>query len=204
MRTTTLLLVATVVVFALAGAAAGADAPTPVIVQLTPEAFASASFREDLGPRGRTGLSDLDGLLAEAGAIRVAPALRFPPAADNEPARRLRRYLRVEYAGALGPTEVAALLRRSAAVAGAEPEVTFFATFEPDDPLFPSQWAHRNTGQAVAYNGSHVGTPDADTDTEWPGTSPRACPQSSSPSSIRGWTSGTLSSPAGSWRDTTS
>ena len=157
---------ATVVMFALASVAAGADAPTPVIIQLTPEGFASASFRADLGSRGRTGLSDLDGLLAEAGATQVTPALRFPPVADNEPARRLRRYLRVEYAGARGPTEVAALLRRSIAVAGAEPEVTFFATFEPDDPLFPSQWAHRNTGQAVAYNGSLVGTPDADTDTE--------------------------------------
>ena len=37
---------------------------------------------------------------------------------------------------------------------------------DPNDPYYPEQWAHQNTGQAVSYNGGNVGTPDSDTDTD--------------------------------------
>ncbi|MBE0566516.1 MAG: S8 family serine peptidase, partial [Krumholzibacteria bacterium] len=90
----------------------------------------------------------------------------FPPALDNEPARRLRRYLAVEYAGKARPGEVAALLGGSGAVELAEPDGLVHAQFAPDDSLFAQQWAHRNTGQAVAFDSSLVGAPDCDTDTD--------------------------------------
>ena len=35
----------------------------------------------------------------------------------------------------------------------------------PNDPYYSSQWAHENDGQAVSENGTNVGTPDCDTDT---------------------------------------
>ena len=35
----------------------------------------------------------------------------------------------------------------------------------PNDQYYPDQWAHENTGQAISYNGSYVGIPDCDTDT---------------------------------------
>ena len=36
---------------------------------------------------------------------------------------------------------------------------------EPNDQYYQDQWAHQNSGQAVSYGGSYVGTPDCDTDT---------------------------------------
>ncbi len=38
--------------------------------------------------------------------------------------------------------------------------------YVPDDPSYPLQWGHDNTGQASHYNGGQVGTPDCDMDTD--------------------------------------
>ena len=156
------------IAFALAASpAAGADdVPNRVLVRLTPAAQQAMAMQAEPGAKGRTGIADLDTLLAAAGAVRVAPALRFPPAIDNEPGRRLRRYLAVEYAGKAEPGEVAARLGGSGAVEKAEPDGLMHALVAPDDSLFAEQWAHRNTGQAVAFDSSLVGVPDCDTDTD--------------------------------------
>jgi subtilisin family serine protease len=166
MRTTTALLPLLVVVLASAIGEAAEYVPGRVIVQLTEAAHAGPDFRADLGLQGRTGLADLDDRLAASGATRVAPALRFAPEWDSEPSRRLRRYLRVEYAVAANPADVAALLRSSPDLEHAEPEGVFRAAAIPNDPLFPQQCAHRNTGQAVAYDSTLVGIPDCDGDTD--------------------------------------
>jgi thermitase len=55
------------------------------------------------------------------------------------------------------PAAVAARLRRSGAVAYAEPNYVYHATAVPDDPLFADQYGLNNTGQVA-------GAPDADID----------------------------------------
>jgi len=40
------------------------------------------------------------------------------------------------------------------------------AFVEPNDQYYDNQWALNNTGQAVSYNGSYVGTPGSDIDAE--------------------------------------
>ncbi len=140
--------------------------PGQIIIQLSPEAQAAAPYRAELGNSGRTGLGSLDTALAGIDAVRVAPALRFPPAEDNDAARRLVRYYLVSYAGDIDPGAAAVRISASPEVQSAEPNGVVFTTAAPNDSLFPDQWAHRNTGQAVAYNGGLVGTPDCDTDTD--------------------------------------
>jgi subtilisin family serine protease len=137
-----------------------------VLVQLTIEAHSVAPYREDLGAHGRTGLPELDATLASIGAYHLRPALRFPPAIDREAGRALARYLLVSFAEPIAPAEAAARLKRSPLVETAEPNGIVTAVGAPDDPLYPSQWAHANTGQAVSYGGSLIGTPDCDTDTD--------------------------------------
>ncbi|NQU68561.1 MAG: S8 family serine peptidase [Candidatus Marinimicrobia bacterium] len=47
-----------------------------------------------------------------------------------------------------------------------EPSYKVDANLVPNDPLYPLQWAHNNSGQAISYGGNDVGTLDCDTDTE--------------------------------------
>lgn len=140
--------------------------PGLVVVRLTEEARASADFKSDLGARGRTGLPGLDQALGALGAVRVEPLLRFPAQTPSEPGRALNRSLLVHYAGAVEPAAAVAQLAAVAEVESASPDGPVFATDVPDDPFYPDQWAHDNHGQAVAEDGSLVGTPDADTDTD--------------------------------------
>ncbi len=140
--------------------------PGEVLIRWTPEAEAALRDHPELARSGRSGLADLDALLAAAGVTSIEPALRFPPAADSAAGRRLRRTSRVCYAGAEPPAAMASQLMHSAHVELAEPNAVVHAVHVPDDTLFSSQWAHRNTGQAVSYGGAYVGVHDCDTDTE--------------------------------------
>lgn len=140
--------------------------PGNALIRFTSEAKGSASFSAALGNQGRTGLVGPDKALAAIGADRIEPVLKFPAEEPSETGRALNRTYLVRYAGARSPVDAAALL-------GAVPEIEY-ASFNgvvhlaatPNDSLFPQQWAHRNTGQAVDYNGAPVGTPGCDTDTE--------------------------------------
>ncbi len=64
------------------------------------------------------------------------------------------------------PANIAGLintLKRLPDVTDAEPDYQVNAVLTPNDPIYPSQWAHNNTGQAGS---SDVGIPDCDTDTD--------------------------------------
>jgi subtilisin family serine protease len=165
-----------------AGSAAG-DAPRPVaatappstgtvaspgvvLVRLTVAAHATAGFKSDLGARGRTGLPGLDQALDAIGAVQVEPLLRFAAKTASEPGRALNRSLIVRYDGGEEPAAAVARLAAVAEVELASPDGPLFATDAPDDPFYPDQWAHDNHGQAVAFDSTLVGTPDADTDTD--------------------------------------
>lgn len=140
--------------------------PGRVLVRLTEAAHASADFKSGLGARGRTGLPGLDRALDALGAVRVEPLLRFPAQTSSEPGRALNRSLIVRYEGGEEPIAAVARLAAVADVERASPDGPLFAADVPDDPFYPDQWAHDNQGQAVAYDGTLVGTPDADTDTD--------------------------------------
>jgi len=147
-----------------------ADAvPGQVIVQLTETAIESPSFRADLATGGRTGIALIDARLAEIGAMSLTRAFVDRPEtnADRGLWRKagLDRIFVVNYSASLAPAAVVGRLTGLAEVVYAEPNFMARAMLTPNDPTYPLQWAHSNTGQAIAYNGSNVGTADCDTDT---------------------------------------
>ena len=154
----------------------GTAAPTPlaaddvvpgeVLLQLAPESFGSAAYRADLGASGRTGLADLDRRLSGLGARAITPV--FDLAADPEAKRAqgMDRIFCVRFGADLGPAEAARRLAGSPDLLFAEPNRIAHAALTPNDPTYPSQWAHNNTGQAIRYGGGTVGTIDCDTDTD--------------------------------------
>lgn len=140
--------------------------PGEVVVQFTPAALASPSYRADLAVTGRTGLPGLDESLAAIGARRIDPA--FDVAGDRAGHREagLDRIYIVRFEGAIDPALAAGRLAGRPEVAYAEPNGIARAMLVPNDPTYPSQWAHNNTGQAIRYGGGTVGTVDCDTDTD--------------------------------------
>lgn len=144
------------------------DGPVPgqVLIRLTADAKASASYKADLGSHGRTGLADLDAVLAVIDAVRVQPLLKFPAQAPTLRGQALNRTLLVYYDSNEDPNAAVSRLTAVGDVELAVPDAVVKTTGIPNDPLFPAQWSHRNTGQAESYSGPLVGTPDCDTDTD--------------------------------------
>jgi len=69
----------------------------------------------------------------------------------------------------VNPVDISSVIRDLLSIpniVSAEPDYRVDANLVPNDPLYPLQWAHNNSGQAISYNGNNVGTPDCDTDTE--------------------------------------
>ena len=77
----------------------------------------------------------------------------------------LHQYYKITFARIINYNEVEKILLEDFSVEIVEPSYIKEVNFEPNDQYYENQWAHNNTGQAVSYNGSYVGTPDCDTDT---------------------------------------
>jgi len=143
-----------------------APAAGRVIFQLTAGSFASSDYRTDLGQAGRTGLVALDERLADLGVTEVAPA--FDPSRFRASWSEigLERIFIAYFPEGLSVDLAVDVLSGSSHVEYAEPDGRCNAQYVPDDDLYPDQWAHDNTGQAISYGGGLVGTPDCDTDTD--------------------------------------
>lgn len=139
--------------------------PGEVLVQVTPSAFAG-DYRASLGTSGRTGVPSIDAALQTIGALEIRPVFERLDDPTAQRAAGMDRILRVPYSSSIAPDEAAKLLLSSSDVAFAEPNYIAHALLTPNDPTYPLQWAHNNTGQAISYTGGSVGTPDCDTDTD--------------------------------------
>ena len=137
-----------------------------VIFQVRASSFASGDFSSDLGPAGRTGLVALDEHLADLGVTEVEPAFDPNRTRAGWSTAGLDRIFIAYFPEGLSVDQAADVLASSSQVEFAEPDGRWHAQYVPDDDLYPDQWAHDNTGQAISYNGNPVGTPDCDTDTD--------------------------------------
>ena len=139
-------------------------APGEILIQLSPDAF--ASLRADQLPLARTGMEDLDRRLADIGAVEIGQALDLSIDAARKSAYGMDRIFRVRYAGGHDPETAASAFAGAGGIVFAEPNRIAHAMLTPNDPYYPAQWAHDNTGQAIKYGGGTVGTPDCDTDSD--------------------------------------
>ena len=180
MRSPAIRVSGSILVASLAVAATGmappptSNAPSPnapwvsgeILVQISADAFRSAGYQQDLATSGRTGLPTVDQSLAAIGAFDISNVFDQ----GNDPAARsaagLDRILRVRYGANLAPDQASRQMLGKSEIAFAEPNYIAHSLLTPNDPTYPLQWAHNNTGQAISYTGGNVGTADCDTDTD--------------------------------------
>lgn len=157
--------------------------PGELNIQISPEAAPFFTVRMENGV-ALTGVAELDALNRAFAVTTITPLLRFPP--KNE-ALADRYGLNRSYVFKMSPAaDIPRLAQAYQALPGvvyAEPNFVVQAVqapsrkasisgieLTPDDPLYPAQWAHHNTGQAIPFGGGGpVGTPgvDIDTDLAW-------------------------------------
>lgn len=140
--------------------------PGEIILQLSADAWTAAELQPALFGSGRTGVAAIDARLASVGATTITPVFDLTVDLDRKVAMGMDRILLVRYAGGEAPERVAAAFLPADGVDFAEPNRVARAMLTPNDPTYPSQWAHNNTGQAIKYGGGTVGTVDCDTDTD--------------------------------------
>ncbi|MFN8547865.1 MAG: S8 family serine peptidase [Candidatus Eisenbacteria bacterium] len=137
-----------------------------ILVQLSTAAMRSADFHSNLMSSGRTGIALVDQSLRAIGSFEVSSVFER----GNDPGARsaagLDRIFRVRYADLMTPDQAARMFAANGDVVFAEPNFIAHALVTPNDPTYPLQWAHNNTGQAISYTGGNVGTADCDTDTD--------------------------------------
>jgi subtilisin family serine protease len=156
--------------------------PGRVLIQVTDVAVGRSGldrvWRAGQGT-GSSGIATIDAELSAVGLTTIGRAL--VDTADAERGRELgldRWYL----ANVAPGTDIEVLARRLVAlpeVEDASPDWRAFPADVPNDPLYPQQWGHNNTGQMLDYcwncgghpAGSPVGTPgfDASAQIAWDG-----------------------------------
>jgi len=157
--------------------------PGELNIQISPEITSLFTVRVESGI-ALTGVAELDALNRQSGVTAITPLFKFPPK-DEELSERygLNRTFIFNAPAASDIPKLAEAYQALAAVVYAEPNFIARAVqsssrgaaydgieLTPNDPLYPDQWAHENTGQAIPYSGGGtVGTPgvDIDTDLAW-------------------------------------
>ena len=77
----------------------------------------------------------------------------------------LHQYYEITFNRSIDFDKIYQLIISESDIINVEPIYRKKMNIEPNDQYYQDQWAHQNSGQAVSYGGSYVGTPDCDTDT---------------------------------------
>ena len=112
-----------------------------------------------------TGLKELDRLVIHYGIRSVQPVYQFPP--RNKELDKLYGLSRTFLLHTDAPVSIRDMINDFASlseVSYAEPNGILKTFGVANDSLFSNQWALRNSGQAVAVNGTVVGLRDSDID----------------------------------------
>ena len=104
--------------------------------------------------------------LIEEGAEDISPLFYdFNNFSDQHYKFSLHQYYKVQFKDDIDFENISKSLLNFIEIESVEPIYRKKMNIEPNDQYYLNQWAHDNTGQAVSYGGSYVGTPDCDTDT---------------------------------------
>jgi subtilisin family serine protease len=139
--------------------------PDEVVMKIRADAFHGGTYRAELGTQGRTGLVDVDAVLAQLAATKVSALFSLAVNAEMKREMGMDRIVVIKYSRAESPVAAADRLAQLADVEWAEPNSIGHGTFTPNDPTYPLQWGHKNRGQAIRAPGDSVGSPDCDIDT---------------------------------------
>ncbi|MFN2371547.1 MAG: S8 family serine peptidase, partial [Candidatus Krumholzibacteriia bacterium] len=144
-----------------------------LLVQFSPKAMASLAVGAEKGalvPGARTGLARVDALVGNAGVREIVRPYRASADARKAAAFGKDRWFLFHFDGAPDLPRLAAELSADENVDAVSLDWRAFPAAVPNDPIYPSQWGHDNTGQMLSYdwdthsheNGDPVGTPGFD------------------------------------------
>jgi len=157
-------------------------APDRVLVKFTPDGMKGSrlnvSLQKGAGPADpATGIASVDVICRTMGVTRIERP--YQPARDGQLAESLgvERWFLLRLPATGDPLAIAKAFAADPNVEAATVDWRAFPATVPDDPLYPDQWGHNNTGQMLSYdwatysheNGDPVGTPgfDANAEVAW-------------------------------------
>ena len=104
--------------------------------------------------------------LVELGANNISPLfIDYKNFSNRHYEFSLHQYYEINFNRSIDFDEIYQLIISESDIINVEPVYRKKMNIEPNDQYYQDQWAHQNSGQAVSYNGSYVGTPNCDTDT---------------------------------------
>ena len=143
--------------------------PDEIIVQFT---TAVAEQLKQTAQRGATitGLKQIDALNSKHGVKSIEKAIRFvdSPKTNVQLAEKygLSRIYVLKLQKGSDVQRIAEEYENNPDVVFAEPNFIDYLTTVPNDPTYSLQWGLKNTGQAISYTNTVVGTPGADINIE--------------------------------------
>ena len=104
--------------------------------------------------------------LVELGANDISPLfIDYKNFSNKHYEFSLHQYYKITFNRSIDFDKIYQLIISESDIINVEPIYRKKMNIEPNDQYYQDQWAHQNSGQAVSYGGSYVGTPDCDTDT---------------------------------------
>ena len=104
--------------------------------------------------------------LVELGANNISPLfIDYKNFSNKHYEFSLHQYYKITFNRIIDFDKIYQLIISESDIINVEPIYRKKMNIEPNDQYYQDQWAHQNSGQAVSYGGSYVGTPDCDTDT---------------------------------------
>ena len=104
--------------------------------------------------------------LVELGANNISPLfIDYKNFSNRHYEFSLHQYYEITFNRSIDFDKIYQLIISESDIINVEPIYRKKMNIEPNDQYYQDQWAHQNSGQAVSYGGSYVGTPDCDTDT---------------------------------------
>ena len=109
---------------------------------------------------------DINNTLIKLGAVDINPLfIHYDSFGEAHYNFELHQYYRIDFKQIINFDQIKNSLSTNPSIELVEPSYKKEMFLEPNDQYYSEQWAHQNTGQAVSYSGSNVGTLDCDTDT---------------------------------------
>ena len=134
-----------------------------IVIKLNKDSAPLLGYQEPLNIKSN--LSFVEFLESE-GAISITPLfLNYKNFSTQHHNFSLHQYYKVLFKDKINFDKIVESVLQFSQINEAEPSYKKQINIEPNDQYYSDQWAHTNTGQAVSYSGSYVGTPDCDTDT---------------------------------------
>ena len=134
-----------------------------LVIKLEENISPKLGFEEPITTKSDFGFLDK---LVELGANNISPLfIDYKNFSNKHYEFSLHQYYKITFNRSIDFDKIYQLIISESDIVNVEPIYRKKMNIEPNDQYYQDQWAHQNSGQAVSYGGSYVGTPDCDTDT---------------------------------------